>query len=118
MELISITFLNLKSYYFTCFRMAQEGIQDSLERLRRLINDENSTLGEIRDSVAKIVTKNCVEWSGWSPLVEAVKKNRKDILKVLVEEGFDINSTVKNPQVELVLIPSIFLRKAILAIEY
>jgi len=79
--------------------MAQTVERDSLKKLRDLIRDESTLPEETRYSLVDIDNKNRKEWDGWSPLVEAVKQGRIDILKILVEDGFNIDSIVKNQEV-------------------
>lgn len=78
--------------------------QAAFEGLRLLIEDEDSSCEEVQDCVNKIYQKNKAEWISWSPLVAAVKQNRKDIIQVLVKNGFYINSTVKDPSVNTISI--------------
>jgi hypothetical protein len=77
---------------------------EELRQLHRLINDGKSDLEDVKASLAKIANKARLEWTDGNPLVWAVKKNRRDLIKHMVNyEMFKINAISKNCQVNLYL---------------
>ena len=73
-----------------------------LLKLHNLIDDDKSELDDLKASLAKIDNKVRLEWTEHgNPLVWAVKKNRRDLIKHMVNiDKFNINDISKNCQVE------------------
>jgi hypothetical protein len=75
---------------------------EELRQLHRLINDDKSDLEDVKASLAKIANKARLEWTDGNPLIWAVKKNHRDLIKHMVNyEKFKINAISKNCQVNL-----------------
>ena len=82
---------------------------EELRQLHRLINDDKSDMEDVKASLAKIANKARLEWTNGNPLVLAVKKNRRDLIKHMVNfEKFNIDAISKNCKVNLFWI-SLFL---------
>jgi ankyrin repeat protein len=58
------------------------------------ISSNNPSIEEVKQELEKISNRGRSDWGELSPLVSAVAEQRKDLIKLMVEDlGFDINST-------------------------
>ena len=69
---------------------------NSIERLCKLIENQDLSLNEAHNLLSQIARTSRKEWSGSSPLISAVKKDRKSLVNQMIfHDNFDINSTTK-----------------------
>ena len=67
-----------------------------IEELCESIENQNLSLNEAHYVFSKLSRTSRKEWAGSSPLISAVKKDRKSLVSQMIfRDNFDINSTTK-----------------------